>query len=122
MGSSRRSKDSHPLLMERRAWQKLEVELGNFTWCRTLHGEGNNPHFSFCFNKDGTISPESDSDKVLGLADPSSNQFWVEHWAGYHGWKENRAEKRETEKAESDRIAAIVEESVNKIVAPQFNE
>jgi len=93
----------------------------NIAWLRTWH-DGNPAHFTYTFNKDGTISPEEEPDLVWGLADPSPCGKFKELLANHLGWKKSRAEKRVADEEKFGKIDAIVEEKVNKIMEQQFKE
>ncbi len=79
------------------------MELYNFAWMRTHHG-GDPAHFAYRFNKDGTISPKDEPDIVFGLADPSKCHRFKDIIANHNGWKLSRAEKKEMEKKEAEKI------------------
>merc|ERR1712167_453837 len=106
----------HSLKLEGEGDRWLEIpyadmNLSNFTWLRTWH-DGDKRHFRYNFNKDGTISPESRDDLVLGLGDPSKCHRWADVIANHKQWKTTRAEEREKEEKLMKKIQKIVEEKV----------
>ena len=83
-------------------WMEIpyaSMEECNFAWLRTHHG-GDPAHFSYSWNKDGTISPATRPDLVFGLADPTPCSKFRDVIANHRGWRENRAEKRAAESKE----------------------
>jgi len=70
-----------------------DMQLRNFAWLRTWH-DGDQRHFAYRFNNDGTISPKSREDLVWALGDPSKcHRFW-DIIAQHKGWKGTMAENR----------------------------
>lgn len=101
----------------------MEIPYGelveyNCTWLRTHHG--GQEHFNYSFNKDGTISPENDAELVFGLTDPTPCPKFKDNFANHLGWKQNRAEKREAEKEQDEKIEALVQKKVDEIIYHKF--
>jgi len=83
---------------------------------RTHHG-GDENHFAYSFNKDGTISPLTEPDLVFGLADPSPCDKFRDIIANHKDWKLSRTEKLAEEKAKKDFIADLIKQSNHEVLS-----
>merc|ERR1711908_141608 len=91
-----------------------DMSLNNNLWMRTLHG--GQPHFSYKFNADGTISPEEEPDIVFGITDCSEGGRFMDTFGNHLGWKNSRAEAKEEERKKNEKLANVVKEQVNAII------
>jgi len=67
-----------------------DMTIHNSLWMRTNHG--GQPHFSYKFNPDGTMSPDSRPDIVMGLCDPSPCARFRDCFGNHLGWKNSLVE------------------------------
>ena len=91
-----------------------DMKIPNNLWMRTLHG--GQPHFSYKFNADGTISPQDDPDIVFGLTDPSTGGRFIDSFANHLGWKRSRVEVKEEERKQNEKLAQLVQEQVDAVI------